>query len=72
MPDSMSLPTLACCYIRTGDILYTPMGVVTIDKIVQDDSVVVRRMLWERGVAKKQQGFPFFGFLGGAVVRIRT
>lgn len=42
-PDHFSVPSLTMGLIRCGDILYTPMGSVFIEKAINDTSIYYRR-----------------------------
>ena len=42
MPDALSLPSLAMGYLRSGDLLFTPMGHLCAEKALNDHSVSLR------------------------------
>ncbi len=42
IPDAMSLPSLCCAFLRTGDILYLPMGSILVEKTLNDTSLALR------------------------------
>jgi hypothetical protein len=42
MPDALALPSLYFVYLRTGDCLLTPSGVLMVDKVVGDHSIALR------------------------------
>lgn len=42
MPDALALPSLHFVYLRTGDCLLTPSGVLMVDKVVGDHSIALR------------------------------
>ena len=45
MPDAVAVPSLVAGYTKTGDIIYTPMGVVTMEKTINDLAVSIRTAL---------------------------
>ena len=38
----MALPSLSFAYVRTGDVLYTPMGFLSAEKAINDNSLAIR------------------------------
>ena len=42
MPDALALPSLAFTYVRSGDVLFTPMGYMSCERAMSDHSVSIR------------------------------
>ena len=43
LSDKDSLPSLWCGYMRTGDVMFMPLGVLFVEKVVNDMSLGIRR-----------------------------
>lgn len=44
IPDALALPSLFAGYVKTGDILYIPLGSIIVEKSINDCSTGIRQV----------------------------